>query len=75
MIESFPNRVKSSSSGFIEALSNLDDHVTPFVVTLTSNAGLEPVFMVSVILILGIIPLIHTKETLNRVVTENDVNT
>jgi hypothetical protein len=72
--ESFPDRVKSSGGGVIEALSNLGDLVTPFVVTLTSNTGISPVFMVSVILILGITPLIFTKETFHHIATEDAVN-
>jgi hypothetical protein len=73
MNESFPDRVKSSGSGSIEALSNLGNLVTPFVVTLTSDAGLDPVFVVSVILMLGIIPLFFTKETLHHIATEKDI--
>lgn len=73
MNESFPDRVKSSGNGTIEALSNLGNLVTPFVVSMTTNAGLNPVFVVSVILILGILPLLPTRETFHHVATESDV--
>lgn len=73
MIESFPDRVKSSGSGTIEALSNVGNLITPFVVSLTTNAGLNPVFVVAVILLLGIATLIPTKETYHHVATEQDM--
>lgn len=73
MNESFPDRVKSSGNGIIEALSNLGNLITPFVVSMTSNAGLSPVFVVSVILILGIVPLLPTKETFHHLANEKEV--
>ena len=74
MNESFPDRVKSSGNGTIEALSNLGNLITSFVVSMTSNAGLNPIFVVSIILILGILPLLPTKETFHHTITEKEID-
>lgn len=61
MNESFPDRVKSSGSGTIEALSNIGNLITPFIVSLTINLGINSVFVVSVILLLGVVALVPTR--------------
>lgn len=44
--------------------------MTPFIVSLTTDAGLNSVFVVGVILLFGIIPLVPTRETYHHVATE-----
>lgn len=73
MSESFPDRVKSSGAGTIEALSNVGNIVTPFIVSATTNIGLSAVFVVGLIMLAGVFALVPTKETFNHHVTEEEV--
>ncbi len=61
-IQSFPSTVQSTGTGLIEALSQLGNFATPFIVTIATNAGVNPVIIVSlVVLVIGVLPLKFVK--------------
>jgi hypothetical protein len=61
MVESFPDKVKSRGSGSIQALAGIGNFITPFLVSFTSNHNLNPVVVVSILLLIGLVPLHFTQ--------------
>lgn len=65
--ESFPATLQSTGWGIIEGISQLGSFMTPFIVGAVTNAKINPVVMIScVMIVVGLFPIKFIKETLNK---------
>jgi hypothetical protein len=65
--ESFPATLQSTGWGIIEGISQLGSFMTPFIVGAVTNAKINPVVMIScVMIVIGLFPIKFIKETLNK---------
>lgn len=61
--ESFPDRIKSSGAGLIEAFSMSGPAIAPFIASACNHYHYHPLVVFGGIVLLGNIPLLFTKET------------
>ena len=65
--EPFPHYYRSSVWGYIEGLSQIGNFITPYIVTACENSNINSLIVFSFMLgVLGIVPMLFIKETLNR---------
>lgn len=64
--ESFPDPIKSSGTGLIEALSMSGPALTPFIASTCSHYHYHPLVVLGGITLIGNIPLLFTKKTRPR---------
>lgn len=65
--ESFPATLQSTGWGVIEGISQIGSFLTPFIVGLVTNAKLNPIVIIScVMIVLGLFPIKFIKETLQK---------
>lgn len=62
--ESFPNSIKTTGTGIVEAFSNLGNIVSPFIVTISDHLGIQSIFIGGVVCLIGALALLFAKETL-----------
>ena len=62
--ESFPSGIKTTGTGVVEAMSNLGNMASPFIVTLADKWGLQSMFIGGVVCGVGGVIMFLSKETL-----------
>lgn len=62
--ESFPSSIKTTGTGIVEAMSNLGNMASPFIVTLADKFSLQSMFIGGVICAFGGLIMFFSKETL-----------
>jgi hypothetical protein len=62
--ESFPSGIKTTGTGVVEAMSNLGNMASPFVVTLADKFDLQSMFIGGIVCLFGGLVMFLSKETL-----------
>lgn len=71
--EPFPHVYRSSAWAYIEGISQIGNFITPYIVNVAQNAGVNPLIIFSFMLaLLGTIPLTFYPETINAAPVDED---
>ena len=62
--ESFPPGIKTTGTGVVEAMSNLGNMASPFIVTLADKFSLQSMFIGGIVCAAGGVIMFLSKETL-----------
>ena len=64
--ESFPSSIKTTGTGVVEALSNLGNMASPFIVTIADKMGIQSICIGGVVCLVGAVAMLFSKETLPK---------
>jgi hypothetical protein len=55
--ESFPTSIKTTGTGIVEALSNLGNMASPFIVTFAGKINVQSIFLGGILILIGCVPM------------------